>query len=105
MCLEIKYLIYKYKKDLALNDLQWLIYYKTKPNQTNYSKVRWQLRWELQKDTASYFKQILEAASYKTTEQPLTFHLTNSPSKTSKIYWDLLLKSGRTRKRHFPVES
>ena len=25
-----------YKKDLALNDLQWLILYKTKPNQTIY---------------------------------------------------------------------
>ena len=23
-----------YKKDLALNDLQWSIYHKTKPNQT-----------------------------------------------------------------------
>ena len=29
------YLIYMYKKDLALNDLQWLICHKTKPNQTN----------------------------------------------------------------------
>ena len=26
------YLIYKYKKDLALNNLQWLICHKTKPN-------------------------------------------------------------------------
>ena len=33
MCLEIIYLIYMYKKDLALNKLQWLIYHKTKPNQ------------------------------------------------------------------------
>ena len=33
MCLEIIYLIYMYKKDLALNDLQWLICHKTKPNQ------------------------------------------------------------------------
>ena len=24
-----------YKKDLALNNLQWLICHKTKPNQTN----------------------------------------------------------------------
>ena len=28
-----RYLIYKYKPDLALNKLQWLICYKTKPNQ------------------------------------------------------------------------
>ena len=27
-----------YKKDLALNDLQWLIWHKTKPNQTKPSK-------------------------------------------------------------------
>ena len=29
------YLIYMYKKDSALNNLQELICYKTKPNQTN----------------------------------------------------------------------
>ena len=33
MCLEIIYSICMYKKDLALNDLQWLICHKTKPNQ------------------------------------------------------------------------
>ena len=27
------YLIYMYKEDLALNNLQWLIYHKTNPNQ------------------------------------------------------------------------
>ena len=27
------YLIYMYKPDLALNNLQWLIWQKTKPNQ------------------------------------------------------------------------
>ena len=32
MCLEVIYLICMYKKDLALNNLQWLIYHKTKPN-------------------------------------------------------------------------
>ena len=32
ICLEIIYLIYMYKKDLALNNLQWLICHKTKPN-------------------------------------------------------------------------
>ena len=39
MCLEIIYLIYMYKKDLALNDVQWSVCHKTKtktkPNQTN----------------------------------------------------------------------
>ena len=34
MCLEIIYLIYMYKKDLSLNNQQWLIYHKTKPNQS-----------------------------------------------------------------------
>ena len=34
MCLEIIYLIYMHLKDLALNNLQWLIYHKTKPNHT-----------------------------------------------------------------------
>ena len=28
------YLIYVYKEDLALNNLQWLISHKTRPNQT-----------------------------------------------------------------------
>ena len=31
MCSEIIYQIYMFKKDLALNNLQWLICYKTKP--------------------------------------------------------------------------
>ena len=31
MYLEIIYLIYMYKQDLALNNLQWLICHKTKP--------------------------------------------------------------------------
>ena len=34
MCLEIINLIYMYKEDLALNNLQRLICQKTKPNQT-----------------------------------------------------------------------
>ena len=33
MCLQITYLIYMYKKDLVLNELQWLICHKAKPNQ------------------------------------------------------------------------
>ena len=31
-----KYSMYMYKEDLALNNLQWLICYKTKPNQIIY---------------------------------------------------------------------
>ena len=30
------YLIYMYKEDLALNNLQWLMYKKTQPNQIIY---------------------------------------------------------------------
>ena len=32
MCLEILYLLYMYKEDLALNNLQWLMGHKTQPN-------------------------------------------------------------------------
>ena len=32
----ITYLIYMYKKDLALNNLQWLICHNTKPNLITY---------------------------------------------------------------------
>ena len=39
MCLVIIYLINMYKKDLALNNLQWLICHKTKPNQTKQSEL------------------------------------------------------------------
>ena len=35
MCLQIIYLIYMYEEDMALNNLQWFICHKTKPNQTN----------------------------------------------------------------------
>ena len=42
MCLQILYIfpiyiyiyIYMYKQDLALDNLQWLLYYKTKPNRS-----------------------------------------------------------------------
>ena len=43
-------------------------------------------RWKLHKDAACCFEQILEAAPYKTAAvQPFTSHLTNDPSKTSKM--------------------
>ena len=33
------YLIYMYKEDLALNNLQWSIRYKTKPNQSKQNHI------------------------------------------------------------------
>ena len=36
MCLGIIFLIHKYKKDLELNNPQWLIFHKTKRDQTIY---------------------------------------------------------------------
>ena len=39
MCREIIYLVYMYKKYLALNNLQWLICYENKPNKTIFIKV------------------------------------------------------------------
>ena len=30
------YMIYMYKEDVILNDLQWLIYHKTQPNEIIY---------------------------------------------------------------------
>ena len=35
----IIYLIYMYKKDLALNNLQWLICHKSQPNQILYIHI------------------------------------------------------------------
>ena len=46
MCLEIIYLIYTYKKDLALNNLQWLICHKTKPNQTRPDQTKVTFSWK-----------------------------------------------------------
>ena len=36
MCLQIIYLIFVYKEDVSLNNLQWLICHKTQPNQILY---------------------------------------------------------------------
>ena len=36
MCLQIIYLLYMYKQDLELNNLQWLICHKTQPYQIIY---------------------------------------------------------------------
>ena len=40
MCLQIIYLIYMYKKDLALNNLRRFICHKTKPNQTQPNQTK-----------------------------------------------------------------
>ena len=41
MCFEIIYLVYTYKKDLALNNLPWLICHKTKPNTNKLLTLIW----------------------------------------------------------------
>ena len=40
------YLIYMYKEDLSLDNLQWLVGHKTKPNQTNIS-YETRLNWKI----------------------------------------------------------
>ena len=114
-CLEIIYLIYTYKKDLALNYPQWLICHKTKPNQwiktgflpncgcvhtivwmhhleTN-KKHREKAKWKLFKNAVCCFDQILETTFCKTAAvQLLTFHLKSHPSKTKKTCRTLLKK-------------
>ena len=47
MYLEIIYLIYMYKKYLALNNLQWLIYHKIKLDQTKPNQY-WVIAYFLQ---------------------------------------------------------
>ena len=58
------------------------------------NKALWEkVRWELHKDTAYHFQQILEVTLYKTAAVwPLTSHLINHPSKMNKIWWLLLRK-------------
>ena len=47
MCLEIIYLIYIYEKDLALNNLQWLICHKSQPNQILYIQYTYMYKEDL----------------------------------------------------------
>ena len=42
---QILYIWYMYKKDLALNNLQWLICHKTKPNQILYIWYMYKRIW------------------------------------------------------------
>ena len=50
------------------------------------------IRWELYKDAVCYLEQ--EAAPHKTAAVlPLTFHLTNYPSKTKKICGEATMNS------------
>ena len=52
---QIKYLIYMYKKDWALNNLQWLICHKTKPNQTKRSICSKRIKTDLDPHSLSTF--------------------------------------------------
>ena len=64
------------------------------------------ISWELYKDVACCFDQILEAASYKKTiDWPLPSHHTNHSSKMNKACWALLENQGQTHKWCFPMES
>ena len=45
MCLEIMYLMYMYEKDLALNNLHWLIYHKTIPKILLRLQEPWLSQW------------------------------------------------------------
>ena len=59
------------------------------------------LVYELHKNAACFFEQILEAAPQKTvTIWLFTSHLINYLSKTSKTCWALLKKQGQTHKWH-----
>ena len=58
MCLEIIYLIYMYKKDLALNNQEWLICYKTKRNQTKSLLIFCHIVGIPGQDSATSFKEM-----------------------------------------------
>ena len=65
-------------------------------DETNWEKAR----LELHKTAVCCLEQILGVVAYKTAAvRPLTSHPTNHPNKTSKTYWALLLRRGRTHKR------
>ena len=62
--------------------------------------------WELHKDAACCFKQILEIASHKTAVVwSFASHLTNHLSKTNRMYWALLEKLEQTHKKSSPMGS
>ena len=62
--------------------------------------------WDLNKDAACYFQQILEASPYKTASvQPLASHYTNHPSKKIKTCWTLLVKKGQTHEQYTHIDS
>ena len=67
----------------------------------DFREISWEKKtwWELHKDVACYFEQIMEAASNKTAiVRPLDSHLTKQPSKTNKISWIRLETLGRAYK-------
>ena len=65
-------------------------------NKTHEEKAK----WELHENATSYFGQILEAASYKTTTiRPLTPNLKYHTSYTIKTYGEVVVEKGRTQMR------
>ena len=92
---------------------QWIL-----PSSCSVSTIVWLLhldftktlgekvRYELHKDVAGCFEQILEAAPYKTAAiRPLTSYLTNHATKISTTSWSLLVKQEQTHKWHSPMDS
>ena len=70
------------------------------------NKTHWEkTRWELHKNTTSYFEQILRATSHKTAGAwSHTSHLTNRPSKTNMTCGTLLEKQEWIHKCHSSME-
>ena len=67
--------------------------------------LRKKARWELSKDVAVCFEQILGVASNKTAAvRPLTSHFTNHPSKLNRHIGPCSRSVQWTHKWHFPVE-
>ena len=66
MCLEIIFLIYKYEKDLALNNLHQLICHKTKLNQTNQSwNVKLKSSYDCQMLKMVWIDKFIKCISYQ----------------------------------------
>ena len=58
-----------------------------------YKTPKEKARWELHKDAAYCFEQILKAATYKAAGlRLLTTHHTSHPKRVSKIRWAPLMK-------------
>ena len=85
---------------VAVTTIVWLHHLDSK------KMIKEKARWVLNKDTECYFKQILEAAPFKTVPVwPLISHLVNHASKISKPCCILLEKQGQTHKQCFSMNS